>query len=102
MRRRKQAQSDVTQLNVDVWGTCNTALSADQCATNMAWFAGALQNTCATELSQQNPMIQQSLTSASPSCLRIRHPTFCIRPSTFCIRRPTLRIRHLSFRTCRS
>ncbi|VDC02648.1 unnamed protein product [Peniophora sp. CBMAI 1063] len=58
-----QAQTNVSQLNVDVWGTCNTALSEDQCSSNMAWFADQLKTDCADDLKSQNAEVVQSLAS---------------------------------------
>lgn len=52
----KQAQNNITAMNIDVWGTCNTALSWDQCSENMAWFASDLLSSCVTDLGDQNAM----------------------------------------------
>ncbi|KAI0064371.1 hypothetical protein BV25DRAFT_1783216, partial [Artomyces pyxidatus] len=55
------AQSNTTALNIDVWGTCNTPLSSDQCAANLAWFAGELPKQCSEELDDNNETVQQAL-----------------------------------------
>ncbi|KAI0027884.1 hypothetical protein K488DRAFT_21456, partial [Vararia minispora EC-137] len=57
------AQSNISALNIDVWGTCNTPESENQCTANMAWFEQALRTECAQDLSDQNAMIVQSLQS---------------------------------------
>lgn len=59
--RHKQAQTNLTQLNDIVWGTCNTDTSTDQCGTNMATFESTLQSVCSKELSTQNAMVVQAL-----------------------------------------
>jgi hypothetical protein len=56
-----QAQSNITALNVDIWGTCNTPVDADQCAANMGWFESELLSACSEEKSQGNVLISQSL-----------------------------------------
>lgn len=58
-----QAQSNVTALNIDIWGTCNTPLNADQCAANMGWFKSELLSACSEEKSQNNQIILQSFAS---------------------------------------
>jgi hypothetical protein len=58
-----QAQSNTTALNIDIWGTCNTPIDADQCAANMGWFKSGLLTACSEEKSQNNQLILQSLTS---------------------------------------
>jgi hypothetical protein len=58
-----QAQSNVTALNIDIWGTCNTPLDADQCAANMGWFKSELLSACSEEKSENNQLILQSLAS---------------------------------------
>lgn len=49
-----QVQDDINATNTAVWGTCNTALSLNQCDLNMAWFASSLRSSCATDLNDQN------------------------------------------------
>lgn len=56
-----QAQTNVTLLNEMIWGTCNTTVDADTCSDNMNWFASSLKTQCATELSQQNPFVANTL-----------------------------------------
>ncbi|KAI0916010.1 hypothetical protein AcV5_003466 [Taiwanofungus camphoratus] len=56
-----KAQTNLTLLNAIVWGTCNTDLSADQCAENMASFAGALQTACAAEMRADNVFVANAL-----------------------------------------
>ncbi|KAI9509290.1 hypothetical protein F5148DRAFT_1148376 [Russula earlei] len=58
-----EAQSNITALNVDVWGTCNTPVDADQCAANMKWFQSELLVACSAEKSESNQMILQTLAS---------------------------------------
>ncbi|THH09891.1 hypothetical protein EW146_g8547 [Bondarzewia mesenterica] len=60
--RSKQAQTNATALNIDIWGTCNTPIDADQCAANMAWFASELTTQCQKDLSDQNKNVMQALT----------------------------------------
>jgi hypothetical protein len=56
-----QAQSNLTALNTDVWGTCNTPVDADQCASNMGWFSSNILVACSQEKSGQNQMVLQAL-----------------------------------------
>lgn len=58
---QEQAQNNITEMNIDIWGTCNTDLSQNQCSTNMAWFVSALQSSCAKDLSDQNAMAADTL-----------------------------------------
>lgn len=57
----QEAQNNITEMNIDIWGTCNTDLSQDQCSTNMAWFVSALQSSCVEDLSAQNAMAAETL-----------------------------------------
>ncbi|KAI6044037.1 hypothetical protein EDC04DRAFT_2866192 [Pisolithus marmoratus] len=59
----QEAQNNITQMNTDIWGTCNTDLSWDQCNVNMAWFASALQSSCVKDFSDQNAMVAGTLTA---------------------------------------
>ncbi|KAG1862083.1 hypothetical protein DFJ58DRAFT_776390 [Suillus subalutaceus] len=56
-----QVQDNINATNTDVWGTCNTALSSNQCDLNMAWFASSLRSSCATDLSNQNLLAVNAL-----------------------------------------
>lgn len=58
-----QAQSNLTALNIDIWGTCNTPVGVDQCTANMGWFASNLPVACSQEKSEQNQMVLQALAS---------------------------------------
>ena len=58
---RGQAQSNLTALNIDIWGTCNTPVDADQCEANMGWFALNFPIACSQEKSEQNQMVLQAL-----------------------------------------
>ncbi|KAH9962965.1 hypothetical protein BC827DRAFT_1196186 [Russula dissimulans] len=58
-----QAQSNLTALNIDVWGTCNTPIDADQCAANMGWFLSQLLDACSTEKSENHATVMQALAS---------------------------------------
>ncbi|KAJ7739968.1 hypothetical protein DFH07DRAFT_839461 [Mycena maculata] len=51
-----QAQDDLDTLTDIVWGTCNTTIDDDQCSVNMAWFSGALEDSCAADLKAGNSM----------------------------------------------
>ena len=44
-----------------VWGTCNTVLDSETCSNNMNWFASSLGTQCATELTQRNPFVVNTL-----------------------------------------
>ncbi|KAH9979744.1 hypothetical protein BJV74DRAFT_981875 [Russula compacta] len=57
------AQSNLTALNIDIWGTCNTPVDADQCTANMGWFASELLVACSQEKSERNQMVLQALAS---------------------------------------
>jgi len=56
-----QAQSNLTALNIDIWGICNTPVDADQCGANMGWFASNFLVACSQEKSEQNQMVLQAL-----------------------------------------
>ncbi|TFY74622.1 hypothetical protein EWM64_g9390, partial [Hericium alpestre] len=56
----EQAQSNTSALNVDIWGTCNTPLSADQCTANMNWFLAQLPKQCQKDLDDQNETVMQA------------------------------------------
>lgn len=58
-----KAQSNLTELNIDVWGTCNTPVDADQCAANMGWFTTDLLDACSQEKSDNNQIVMQTLAS---------------------------------------
>jgi hypothetical protein len=58
-----QAQSNLTLLNIDIWGTCNTPVDADQCASNMGWFTTTLLDACSQEKSDDNELVIQTLAS---------------------------------------
>jgi len=55
------AQSNITQLNSIIWGTCNTSLGQDQCNDNMAWFTSALKSECASDLKDNNAVTVETL-----------------------------------------
>jgi len=63
---RVQAQSNLTALNIDVWGTCNTPIEADQCAANMEWFLSQLLDACSKEKSDNHSTVWQALASTFP------------------------------------
>jgi len=44
-----------------VWGTCNTVLESDTCSENMNWFISSLKTRCATEVTQRNPFVINTL-----------------------------------------
>jgi hypothetical protein len=56
-----QAQLNITELNIDIWGTCNTPVDADQCAANMKWFTSELLDACSQEKSENSQVVLQSL-----------------------------------------
>ncbi|KAI0301637.1 hypothetical protein B0F90DRAFT_323726 [Multifurca ochricompacta] len=56
-----QAQSNITALNIDIWGTCNTPVDTDQCVANMGWFTSAILVACSEEKSENNQMVLQAL-----------------------------------------
>ncbi|KAF8273477.1 hypothetical protein EI94DRAFT_1564108 [Lactarius quietus] len=56
-----QAQSNLTALNIDVWGTCNTPVDVDQCEANMGWFSSNMLVACSQEKGEQNQMVLQAL-----------------------------------------
>ena len=61
VRIRGQAQSNLTALNIDIWGTCNTPVDVDQCTANMGWFASNFPVACSQEKKEQNQMVIQAL-----------------------------------------
>ncbi|KAG6335513.1 hypothetical protein ID866_3585 [Astraeus odoratus] len=55
------AQNNITAMNIDIWGTCNTVIPWDECSGNMAWFASALQSSCEIDLNDKNAMAMDTL-----------------------------------------
>ncbi|KAI0250670.1 hypothetical protein BJV78DRAFT_1127732 [Lactifluus subvellereus] len=58
-----RTQTNSTALNIDIWGTCNTPVGADQCVANMAWFASDLLVACSREKNEGNQLVLQALAS---------------------------------------
>ncbi|KAI0697498.1 hypothetical protein C8T65DRAFT_710377 [Cerioporus squamosus] len=56
-----QSQRNISELNVIIWGTCNTDLSAEQCSSNMAWFAHQIQSACKTEIAANNALVMDAV-----------------------------------------
>ncbi|RPD61430.1 hypothetical protein L227DRAFT_68773 [Lentinus tigrinus ALCF2SS1-6] len=52
-----QSQRNISELNVIIWGTCNTDLSAEQCSSNMGWFANQIQTACKKDIAAQNALV---------------------------------------------
>lgn len=57
----QQVQNNITATNTDTWGTCNTAISPNQCDLNMAWFMSSLRSSCVADLSDQNTLAVSAL-----------------------------------------
>ncbi|KAI0355968.1 hypothetical protein OH77DRAFT_1503903 [Trametes cingulata] len=55
------SQRNISLLNDVIWGTCNTDLSADQCASNMAWFADNIKTQCKQDIAANNPIVQDAV-----------------------------------------
>ena len=73
-RRFKQSQRNISALNVLIWGTCNTDLSAVQCASNMQWFAQNIQSACKQDIAVKTPIVTDAVagpSSPSPASLRL-------------------------------
>ncbi|KAI0754341.1 hypothetical protein C8Q80DRAFT_1094050 [Daedaleopsis nitida] len=56
-----QSQRNVSELNVIVWGTCNTDLSVEQCSSNMAWFANNIQTVCKQDIAANNALVSDAV-----------------------------------------
>ncbi|KAF9019109.1 hypothetical protein BDZ89DRAFT_992754 [Hymenopellis radicata] len=56
-------QDNLTELNAVVWGTCNPPLGYDQCASNIAWFADAIQTACAVDIADNSVLVSSTLTA---------------------------------------
>ncbi|RDX42456.1 hypothetical protein OH76DRAFT_101828 [Lentinus brumalis] len=56
-----QSQRNISELNVIIWGTCNTDLSAEQCSSNMGWFASQMQSVCKKEIAENNALVMDAL-----------------------------------------
>ncbi len=69
--RFKQSQRNISALNVIIWGTCNTDLSAVQCASNMQWFARTIQSACKQDIAAKNSIVTDAVAGPSPLS---RHP----------------------------
>jgi hypothetical protein len=68
-----QAQSNSTELNDIIWGTCNPDPGLQQCTENMGWFADNLKSICSSDLSAGNTVATSTLLGAFfflnfPSC----------------------------------
>lgn len=57
----QQAQTNLSYLNTLLWGTCNTAISFDQCTSNLDWFAGQLTSACPDEIADGNSMVESTI-----------------------------------------
>lgn len=57
----QQAQTNLSELNTLIFGTCNTTPSFLTCTLNMDWFASALPSACSQEIAEDNSMVQQTL-----------------------------------------
>ncbi|EJF59743.1 hypothetical protein BD309DRAFT_876085 [Dichomitus squalens] len=60
-----QSQRNISQLNVIIWGTCNTDLSAEQCAGNMQWFADNIQSACKQDIAANNALVTDAVAGLS-------------------------------------
>ncbi|EIW82840.1 hypothetical protein CONPUDRAFT_136073 [Coniophora puteana RWD-64-598 SS2] len=75
------SQRDINALNVDIYGTCNTATSASQCQSNMVWFAGQLKAACQTDIADNNEMASSTLYGLEAYTL-MRNSACATNPST--------------------
>ena len=57
----KQNQRTIATLNVIFWGTCNTDLSAEQCASNMQWFSDNIQSACKQDIAARNALVSDAV-----------------------------------------
>lgn len=55
------SQRNISALNVIIWGTCNTDLSAVQCASNMQWFAQNIQSSCKQDIAAKNSIVTDAV-----------------------------------------
>ncbi|KAI0370547.1 hypothetical protein BV20DRAFT_1035778 [Pilatotrama ljubarskyi] len=55
------SQRNVSLLNNIIWGTCNTDLNADECTSNMAWFADNIKTQCKQDIAANNPIVQDAV-----------------------------------------
>ena len=62
--RFKQSQRNISELNVIIWGTCNTDLSAEQCASNMQWFSDNIQSACKQDIAASNALVTDAVAGA--------------------------------------
>lgn len=51
----------MTELNVIIWGTCNTEYSAQTCAANMQWFANNIQSACKQDIDADNALVSDAV-----------------------------------------
>ena len=58
---KQQAQTNLTGLNILLYGICNTTPSFDSCVSTISSFATSLQSACSKELSQDNDLVSQTL-----------------------------------------
>ncbi|KAI1783246.1 hypothetical protein LXA43DRAFT_355224 [Ganoderma leucocontextum] len=56
-----QSQRNISELNVMIWGTCNTNLSAVECAGNMQWFEQNIQSACKQDIAAKNSMVTDAV-----------------------------------------
>ncbi|PIL23297.1 hypothetical protein GSI_14607 [Ganoderma sinense ZZ0214-1] len=55
------SQRNISELNVIIWGTCNTDLSAVQCASNMQWFSQNIQPACKQDIAAKNSIVTDAV-----------------------------------------
>lgn len=77
----EQAQTNITELNVILWGTCNTDPSVDACTSTMQSFISSLQSSCSSDLANKNAMVV-SLLNGLQSYALLRNAACLPDPST--------------------
>ena len=50
-----------------MWGTCNTDIDAQQCSTNMAWFADNIKTQCKKDIAANNSIVTDAVAGEPPS-----------------------------------
>ncbi|KAI0659684.1 hypothetical protein C8Q70DRAFT_1064370 [Cubamyces menziesii] len=56
-----QSQRNISLLNTVMWGTCNTDIDAQQCSTNMAWFADNIKTQCKKDIAANNSIVTDAV-----------------------------------------
>ncbi|KZT25787.1 hypothetical protein NEOLEDRAFT_1114189 [Neolentinus lepideus HHB14362 ss-1] len=56
-----EAQSNITEMNAIIWGTCNTPADEDTCVSTMASYLSQMRSQCSKEISNDFSAVTQAV-----------------------------------------